>query len=171
MSPGLELDGFGVAFGERAVLRSVSFSLPRRGCTALLGPSGTGKSTLLRTLAGFNDANPSLRTWGEVRFGEPAGAGVGARPALVMQKPQLLVSSVMENLVCELPNRSGLRQTEQNELVRLALERYGLEPVLRPRLNDKVIGCPVQEQPHILRDRAEVELVAHGLRIRRARAA
>ncbi|WP_119154894.1 ATP-binding cassette domain-containing protein [Caldimonas tepidiphila] len=143
---GLLLDGFGVAFGERTVLRSVSFGVPQCGCTALLGPSGTGKSTLLRTLAGYNDANPSLRTWGAVRLGEAPPADGLQRPALVMQKPQLLVSTVMENLVCELPNRSDLRRTEQNELVREALERYGLQPRLQPRLHDKVIGCPPTEQ-------------------------
>lgn len=143
-SPGLQLHGFGVAFGERTILRSVSFSVPPRGCTGLLGPSGTGKSTLLRTLAGFNDANPALRTWGEVRYGD-GPAGELPRLALVMQKPQLLVSSVLENLVCELPNRSHLRRAEQGELVRQALERHGLQPLLS-RLNDKVISCTPAEQ-------------------------
>lgn len=141
MKDSLLLKEFGVAFGDRTVLRSVSFGLPETGCTVLLGPSGTGKSTLLRTLAGFNDANPALRTWGEVRLGEDGTR----RPALVMQKPQLLVSSVLENLVCELPNRSNLRRTEQHELVREAIGRHGLMS-LSERLGDKVIGCTPGEQ-------------------------
>ncbi len=64
----LSLHGFGVAFGEKVVLAGVDMAVKEREVTVLLGPSGTGKSTLLRTLAGFNDANPNLRVWGEASF-------------------------------------------------------------------------------------------------------
>ena len=50
MTPVLELEGFGVAFAARTILLDVSLSIPAQGCTVLLGPSGTGKSTLIRTL-------------------------------------------------------------------------------------------------------------------------
>ena len=64
----LELRGFGLAIQERVILRSLDFWLPATGCTVLLGPSGTGKSFLVRTLAGLNDQHPSLRRWGEVIY-------------------------------------------------------------------------------------------------------
>ncbi|MFK7741627.1 MAG: ABC transporter ATP-binding protein [Planctomycetota bacterium] len=41
-----------VAYGERVVLDSVDFALPRGEIVALLGESGAGKTTLLRVLAG-----------------------------------------------------------------------------------------------------------------------
>ena len=101
----LDLQGYGVAFGERVVLSSVDMVLPKMGVTALLGPAGTGKSTLQRTLAGFNDANPSLRTWGEARL---AGLAVGAtaRPALVCQSARMITASVLDNLVHGLASRA-----------------------------------------------------------------
>ncbi len=67
-APLLALRGFGVAFRERIILGDIDLEIPDRGVVVLLGPGGTGKSTLLRTIAGFNDANPSLRTWGEALF-------------------------------------------------------------------------------------------------------
>ena len=65
----LELDDLGVAFGERVVLCSIRLRVLAVGCMVLLGPSGTGKSTLLRTLAGFNDANPAHRADKRSRVG------------------------------------------------------------------------------------------------------
>jgi ABC-type molybdenum transport system ATPase subunit/photorepair protein PhrA len=57
----LELNGFGVAFGKKVVLSEITLSIPEQGAFVLLGPSGTGKSTLLRTLAGLCTASPSCR--------------------------------------------------------------------------------------------------------------
>lgn len=40
-------------YGEKQVLRDFSLSLPERGSVALMGPSGGGKTTLLRLLTGL----------------------------------------------------------------------------------------------------------------------
>jgi polar amino acid transport system ATP-binding protein len=49
----IEIDGIAKSFGGHVVLDGVSISLPVMGTAALLGPSGGGKSTLLRILAGL----------------------------------------------------------------------------------------------------------------------
>ncbi len=41
-------------FGQRAVLEKLSFALPEHGIVALMGPSGIGKTTLLRLIAGLD---------------------------------------------------------------------------------------------------------------------
>ncbi len=52
-------------FGRTPVLEDVSFALPRRGVTVLLGENGQGKSTLLRLLLGLLKADGgSLRVLG-----------------------------------------------------------------------------------------------------------
>ena len=40
-------------FGDFSALKDVSVEIPTGGLTALLGPSGGGKSTLLRVIAGL----------------------------------------------------------------------------------------------------------------------
>lgn len=70
----LQVAGFGVAFGARMVLADLDFSLPRGSVTALLGPSGSGKSVLLRTLAGLHEGHPRFSRWGDVTYdGRPFG--------------------------------------------------------------------------------------------------
>ncbi|MCA9609854.1 MAG: hypothetical protein KC619_29855, partial [Myxococcales bacterium] len=96
----LRLRGFGVAFEQTVVLASIDLDVPSRGIVNLVASAGEGKSTLLRTLAGLNDAQPALRTWGEaIYLGEPLGA---QRPALVQQHARLLTATVRENLVSAL---------------------------------------------------------------------
>jgi iron complex transport system ATP-binding protein len=48
----LEVRGVGFGYGGREVTRDVSFSLPEGSCTALVGPNGVGKTTLLRLASG-----------------------------------------------------------------------------------------------------------------------
>lgn len=118
--PLLELRDFGLGYHDRTVLRSVSFDVPPAGCTVLLGPSGTGKSSLLRTLAGFNDNNPSLQRWGRVTY-QQRPLSQENRPSMVMQKSQLMVANVLDNLQAGLPDRSRLTRLEQIDRITQAV--------------------------------------------------
>ena len=67
----LEVAHISKTFGETAVLHDVSFTAERGEIVCLLGPSGCGKTTLLRIVAGLEEADA-----GEVRFDERDLAGV-----------------------------------------------------------------------------------------------
>ena len=49
----LEAEGLRVRLGDRTVLDNVSLSVAKGELVGLLGPNASGKSTLLRTLAGL----------------------------------------------------------------------------------------------------------------------
>lgn len=49
---GIEVENLAVAYGERIALADVTGSFPPASLTAVVGPNGGGKSSLLKTLAG-----------------------------------------------------------------------------------------------------------------------
>jgi atypical dual specificity phosphatase len=136
----LTLRGLCVAYGGRPVLDGVDLDLPPRGITVLLGPSGTGKSTLLRTLAGENAGHPSVRIEGRIDYAVP-----GERPPLVMQKARLLLSSVFENLVHDWPERASLTAAQQQAHLTGWLASLGLQS-LALQLHVPVVELPLTEQ-------------------------
>lgn len=143
----LSLREYGVAFGDKIVLNGVNLEIPPRGMTVLIGPAGTGKSTLLRTLSGINDASPSLRSWGDVEY---AGMPIGQSemPALVAQKTQLLMASVRENIVNEMPERHTLDLSQQRDVAKRLLEKAGLDELV-DKLDANVVDFPVGVQRHL----------------------
>ncbi|ANH36402.1 ATP-binding cassette domain-containing protein [Ralstonia pseudosolanacearum] len=140
----LALRQFGLSFERARVLCGLDLVVPAQGCTVMLGPSGTGKSALLRFLDGRLDGHKSANICGEaLYFGKPLSAQ--HRPALVEQKPHLLVQSVRESLVSLWPQRSLLSRLQQDAHLIQALESRGLDPIAR-KLNTCVADLPPHER-------------------------
>ncbi|GAB3887575.1 ABC transporter ATP-binding protein [Kibdelosporangium lantanae] len=90
------IDGLHVVRGGRAVIRDVSFAVPRGTVTGLLGPNGCGKSTLMRAIVGVQ-----VVASGEVRvLGHPAGRRIlRDRIGYATQDPAMYADlTVRENL-------------------------------------------------------------------------
>jgi ATP-binding cassette ChvD family protein len=52
-------------FGDRVLIEGLSFSLPPNGIVGIIGPNGVGKSTLFKTIVGFESLDG-----GELKIGE-----------------------------------------------------------------------------------------------------
>jgi atypical dual specificity phosphatase len=144
----LELHEFGVAFGKKVVLCEISLAIPEKGAVVLLGPSGTGKSTLLRTLAGLSSANPSFRSWGSAFYQGIPIQEWEERPELVAQSAHLMMASVLDNIVINLPERHQLTRMAQRELAQRLLERAGLSE-LCDKLDTSVVNLTLAQQRHL----------------------
>ena len=64
-APGISLHGLTLAYGRRVLLRDADAVLPQGSITALIGRNGTGKSTLLRAIAGLGTAAGEIRLCGK----------------------------------------------------------------------------------------------------------
>jgi len=61
----IEVKNLKKGFGERVLIDNLSFSLPRNGIVGVIGPNGVGKSTLFKTIVGFEEPDS-----GDVKIGE-----------------------------------------------------------------------------------------------------
>ncbi|HVU74203.1 MAG TPA: energy-dependent translational throttle protein EttA [Mycobacteriales bacterium] len=61
----IEVDNLKKGFGDRTLIDGLSFSLPRGGIVGIIGPNGVGKTTLFKTIVGFEEPDA-----GTVKVGE-----------------------------------------------------------------------------------------------------
>lgn len=118
-------------FGEKRVLDRINFTLNPGEAIAIIGPSGTGKSTILRIIAGLL-APDEGEIWvaGQKRIGliedSPDPLGVG----MVFQQAALFDSlTVAENVGFLLYQHSNLKSREIRKLVSEALAMVGLPDI------------------------------------------
>lgn len=107
----LRLEGFGLAFGSRVILAGCDLTLADTGIDVLMGPVKTGKSSLMRSLAGQFDGHTIHRSWGQAWLREqPLQAG--CRPQLVAQilrNPARTVLDVLREAQPADVKRSGVQ--------------------------------------------------------------
>ena len=114
--------------GTLTILHDIDFSLQRRQSTAIVGASGTGKSTLLAIIAGLDHpTSGTVRIDGQDLFAldEDERAGLRARKlGFVFQSFQLLAHlSALENVMLPL---ELLGRTDARERAATMLQRVGL---------------------------------------------
>ena len=127
----IELRDFSIGYGSRTLLREVNATVPKGTLTALIGRNGTGKSTLLRTIAGLN------RNYS-------GGILLDGRPAADMNAPEMARKLAfvttertrIANLRCEdvvavgrapYTNWIGRMQPQDREIVMRSLAQVGME--------------------------------------------
>ena len=60
----LEADGLSKSFGERRLFSDLSFMIKKRDHVIIMGPNGCGKSTLIKVLGGYTEADSGVIEYG-----------------------------------------------------------------------------------------------------------
>jgi phospholipid/cholesterol/gamma-HCH transport system ATP-binding protein len=128
IEPLIELKGVSKSFGNNIILDKVDLTIYRGEALGIIGPSGTGKSTILRIIAGLTAPDEGeIYVAGQQRQGliedaeDPIGIG------MVFQQAALFDSlTVEENVGFLLYQHSKLPRRRIRELVERSLEMVGL---------------------------------------------
>jgi ABC-type polar amino acid transport system ATPase subunit len=119
-------------YGPRTILDNVSLSIPSGETVALIGPSGGGKSTLLRCLNGLNTFDGGEIEVGPHRLEPGNGRRAQVDPirrsfGMIFQDFQLFPHlNVLDNVI-EAPTRVlGMPKRDAQERARALLERVGM---------------------------------------------
>jgi phospholipid/cholesterol/gamma-HCH transport system ATP-binding protein len=129
--PLVEFRGVSKRFGDNLILDEVDLAIYPGEAVAIIGPSGTGKSTSLRIIAGLTAPDSGeVYVRGQLRKGlaedQKEALGIG----MVFQQAALFDSlTVEENIGFLLYQHSRLSRRKIRELVQQRLEMVGLPPI------------------------------------------
>lgn len=129
--PLIELKGVSKSFGGNIILDEIDLTIYRGEALAIIGPSGTGKSTILRIIAGLlvPDAG-EIYVQGQRRIGLIEDAADPIVIGMVFQQAALFDSlTVEENVGFMLYQHSRLSRQRIRELVHQRLEMVGLSGI------------------------------------------
>ena len=126
--PLVELKDIAKAFGPKVILERANLQIYPGEAVGVIGPSGTGKSTILRLIAGLSAPDAGdVYIQGQRRLGTVSEGEDALGVSVVFQQSALFDSlTVGENVGFALYRKSQLSSLQIRELVEHALEMVGL---------------------------------------------
>ncbi|OBI41095.1 phosphate ABC transporter ATP-binding protein [Mycobacterium colombiense] len=131
-----------LGFGKKTVLEQVSLDFPARSVTSLLGPTGSGKTTFLRTLNRMNDKVAGYRHTGDVLLGGQSVFTIGnlmdfrRRVGMLFQRPNPFPMSIHDNVVAGVRAHKLAPRRRLGDVAEARLTEVGLWNAVKDRLGD-----------------------------------
>lgn len=154
--PVLEVYGLTVSAGTRTILRDIDLVVEPRRVLGIIGPSGVGKSTLLRCLNRLIDLVPGMTVRGDVRFkgGSIRDPGLDpdalrARIGMIFQQPVVFPGSILDNVVFGARRVLGLPRRAFGETAERVLRAVFLWDEVKDRLGDAAAELSVGQQQRL----------------------
>lgn len=152
--PLFRLERVTIAYAGQPAVVGVTLDIPAGMVTALVGPSGSGKSSLLRSLNRLNDLAPGASLTGSITF---EGRDIHdplldlvelrRRVGMVFQRPTAFPMSVYDNVAYG-PRLAGLT-SGLDDLVETSLLRAGLWQEVASDLGQSATGLSVGQQQRL----------------------
>jgi phosphate transport system ATP-binding protein len=144
-----------VSYAGVPAVHEVGFPVPAGSIVALIGPSGSGKSSLIRCMNRMNDLVPSAQVDGEVLYrgvnlydARVDAVEVRKRIGMVFQKPNPFPKSIYDNVAFG-PRILGFRG-DMDDMVERALRRASLWDEVRDRLASNAFGLSGGQQQRLV---------------------
>lgn len=133
----------GLSFGSHNILSGINIEFPRGSVTALIGPTGSGKSTFLRTINRMNDRVSGFRHDGDVMLDGRSIWGVDEdlltvrrRIGMLFQRPNPFPMSIKDNVVAGVKAHRIAKGKQLDVVAERRLREVGLWEAVKDRLGD-----------------------------------
>ncbi len=103
---GIDFNKVSFSYDQNPVLQDVSFKIPARKITAIVGPSGAGKTTILRLISRFWDVDSGEISLGGVPAQRLTAESLFSSLSMVFQDVYLFRGTVFENIAFGSPEAS-----------------------------------------------------------------
>jgi phosphate transport system ATP-binding protein len=159
----IEVKGVDLYYGGFHAVQEVSMTLEANQVTALIGSSGCGKTTMLRSLNRMHELTPGARVNGEISLdghniyaSNVDPVSVRRLVGMVFQAPNPFPTmSVYENVAAGLTlNRRGIKKAEKDEIVERSLRGAHLWEEVKDRLDRPGSGLSGGQQQRLCIARA-----------------
>jgi phosphate transport system ATP-binding protein len=139
----VESNGLSLSFGQKRILSNVQISFRRGTITALIGPTGCGKSTFLRTINRMNDKVVGFRFEGDVTLEDESIwapnqdlLSLRRRVGMLFQRPNPFPMSIRDNVVAGVKAHRIAKGKQLDVVAEERLRQVGLWEAVKDRLND-----------------------------------
>jgi len=139
----VETAGLTLRFGTSTILSSIDMQFARGTITALIGPTGSGKSTFLRTLNRMNDKVAGFGRGGDATL---EGRSIWARGVdlldlrrrvgMLFQRPNPFPMSIQQNVVAGVKAHRIAKGRQLDVIAEQRLREVGLWDAVKDRLGD-----------------------------------
>jgi phosphate transport system ATP-binding protein len=130
-------------FGQKAILSDIDIAFTRGTITALIGPTGSGKSTFLRTLNRMNDRVPGFKYQGDVVLERSSIFDphidlllLRRRVGMLFQRPNPFPMSIRDNVVAGVKAHRIAKGKQLDVVAERRLTEVGLWDAVKDRLGD-----------------------------------
>jgi phosphate transport system ATP-binding protein len=132
-----------LGFSGRAVLSDINVAIKRGRITALIGPTGSGKSTFLRTLNRMNDRVVGFQREGDVTYDNESLWAPSVdlltlrrRVGMLFQRPNPFPMSIKDNVVAGVKAHRIAKGKQLDVVCERRLSEVGLWDAVKDRQND-----------------------------------
>jgi phospholipid/cholesterol/gamma-HCH transport system ATP-binding protein len=126
----IQVTGLRTWYGDREVLKGLTFTIPKGKTTVILGGSGCGKSTLLKHAIGLlKPSEGSIKINGReiTTLDEPEMDGVRGKMGVLFQGAALLNSlTIADNVALPIREHTRINEATLQIMVRMKLDLVGL---------------------------------------------
>ena len=152
----LRLENVSVVAGAKPILRGVTLDVPEGSVFGLIGPSGVGKSTLLKCCNRLTDLIPGLRVEGSITFRGQSVLGrridadaLRAKIGILFQQPAVFPRSIMANVLFGVSHLGSVSRRELPMVAERALREVALWDEVKDRLTSSAIYLSVGQQQRL----------------------
>ena len=143
-------------YGKSQALKDINISIESNKVTALIGPSGFGKSTFLRTLNRMNDLINGVKINGEIKIDDENIynkhtdiVALRRKVGMVFQKSNPFPKSIYENVAYGARINGISKKEWLDDIVETSLKRAAIWDEVKDRLKEMATGLSGGQQQRV----------------------
>ena len=160
-NPFIRTENLSIFYNGKTAVKNVSASVSANSITALIGPSGSGKSSFLHALNRMTDLFQGCRVTGSVYLGDsdilsPATDVTWLRKkiGLIFQKPNPFPLSIRENIALPISEHGVKDKYHMDDIIENVLRDVGLWNEVKDRLKSPALSLSGGQQQRLCIARA-----------------